>query len=492
MKIMKKLKISKILIIISFVLFLRCNAVSQQETLYNEYYRPQFHFTYKKGWLSDINGLVYYNGEYHFFSQHCPNGPELVYPDTHWGHAVSNDLVKWKELQPALAPDSLGPVFSGSAVVDWNNSGGFQIGEEKTLVAFYTSAGYIINKEKDGVICLAYSNDRGRTWTKYDKNPIVEAITHFNRDPKVFWYEPERKWVMVITLSGKNFYDGDYRFAFLESKDMKNWKELSRFEMPRGIDCPDMFELPVDGNPNDKRWVLWAGDGTHAIGFFDGNIFIPDGAIHLPLVDWFEDGANGYAAQTFNNLEASSGRRIQISWLRHGKYPGMQFNQQATFPCELTLRTFNEKVLLCRYPIPEIEQLYVKERTMNDVDILPGKDLLKDISGELFDIEMEIDPGTAYLVSFFVGDTHVNYDPLRKNISCNGKSISALSDDGLLRLRMLIDRTSLEIFADQGRTSLTFSLSPIDTKFPLKLLTKGGKAKIKSLRVSELASIHSD
>ena len=168
---------------------------------YDEAYRPQFHFTYKKGWMSDINGLFYYDGEYHFFSQHNPAGPGLDYRNIHWGHAVSKDLIHWTELPPALAPDKDGPIFSGSAVVDWKNTSGLQTGTEPVIVAFYTAARYMLPDKADGVQSMAYSNDRGRTWTKYAGNPVLPAITHYNRDPKVLWHEPTGKWVMVITLS---------------------------------------------------------------------------------------------------------------------------------------------------------------------------------------------------------------------------------------------------------------------------------------------------
>ena len=248
----------------------------------NEPYRPQFHFTYQKGWLSDINGLFYYRGEYHLFSQHCPESTACDYPNTYWGHAVSTDLIHWCELPPALAPDQDGPAFSGTAVVDWGNSSGFQTGVEKPLVAFYTGARYIVDDKKDGVICAAYSNDRGRTWTKYAGNPVLPPITHLNRDPRPFWHEPTKRWILAMTLSCGNWLDGDYRFVLFSSSDLKNWKEESRLDLPKGLDCPDMFSLPVDDDPKQRRWVFWAGDGTYAVGTFDGKTFTREGRSSLP------------------------------------------------------------------------------------------------------------------------------------------------------------------------------------------------------------------
>lgn len=462
--------------------------------LYDEGYRPQFHFTYLKGWTSDLNGLVYYRGEYHLFSQHNPAGPGLDYRNIHWGHAVSRDLIHWTELPPAIAPDAQnGPVFSGSAVVDWKNTSGLRTGKEHVLVAFYTGARYILDDKRDGVMCLAYSNDRGRTWTKYDRNPVVEAITHYNRDPKVFWHEPTRKWIMAITLSCANHWlDGDYRFAFLSSTNLKQWTELSRFDMPTGLDCPDMFELPVDANPRHRRWVFWAGDGTHAIGTFDGTTFVPTDGIHRPLVNWPDKGANGYAAQTFNDMPPSDGRCIQIAWLRaleHGGYPGMPFNQQNLFPCELTLRTVAGRIQLFREPIREVDRLHGKRWRWKHETLLPGANLLSDVPGELFEIRAELEPRQAGEIVFRVRGATLRYDVARQTLSAFGQTVPAGSADGRLRLQMLVDRTTIEVFADRGRTALSFFVEPTTETTPLGLSVTSGPARVRSLNVWEMKSI---
>ena len=463
---------------------------------YDEAYRPQLHFTYQKGWLSDINGLFYYDGEYHFFSQHNPAGPGLDYGNIHWGQAVSKDLIHWTELPPALAPDKDGPIFSGSAVVDWRNTSGLQTGKEPVLVAFYTAARYILPAKGDGVQSMAYSNDRGRTWTKYTGNPVLPAITHYNRDPKVFWHEPTGKWVMVISLSCADNWlvgrDGDYRFAFFSSPDLKHWREMSRFDLPRGVDCPDLFELPVDGKAGNRRWVFWAGDTTHAIGTFDGTRFVPVDGIRPPLLNWPEKGANGYAAQTFSDIPAADGRRIQIAWLRaleHGGYPGMPFNQQALFPVELTLRTVEGRIQLFREPVREVEQLRGRKWEWTQHAIRAGENLLSGIQGELFELRAEIEPGHASEIGFRVRGAALRYDPARKTLSCFNQTMPAGSADGKLRLHLLIDRTTLEIFADRGRTSLSFFLAPSAEQAPLGLSVAGGELKVRSLSVWEMKSI---
>lgn len=459
-------------------------------TVYHERCRPQFHFTYRKGWLSDINGLVFYKGEYHLFSQHSPATTACDYPAAHWGHAVSTDLIHWRELPPALAPDKTnGPVFSGSAVVDWKNTSGLQTGDDNVIVALYTGARYVIDDKQDGVVCLAFSNDRGRTWTQYDKNPVVDAITHFNRDPKVFWHEPTQKWIMAITLSCGGWLDGDYRFALLSSPDLKTWREESRFDMPKGIDCPDMFELPVDGDAQNKRWVFWAGDGTHAIGTFDGTTFTREGDARPPLCTWEENGANGYAAQTFNDIPSSDGRRIQISWLRHGNYPDMPFNQQASFPCELSLRSTPQGIVLCRRPVREIELLHDRQHRWEDVALTPGQNPLADVRGTLFDVRAEFELGAAGHIVLQAYGVSMVCDATTQRLSCQGRSVPLPTAGNRVKLRVLVDRTSLEIFAGDGLVSMAFCFVPPTTDAQLSILAERGPVRIVSLDVSELKSI---
>ena len=208
-----------------------------------------------RNWTNDPNGLVFYKGEYHLFFQHNPNG--IDWGNMTWGHAVSPDLVHWKQLANAIEPDRLGTIFSGSAVVDWDNTAGFQKGDEKTIVAIYTAAGGTSDQSKGQPFtqCIAYSNDRGRTWTKYDKNPVLKHIVGGNRDPKVVWHAPTRRWIMALFLDGNEF-------AFFSSPDLKTWTQLQRMTIPNCAECPDFFEMPVDGKPELKKWVWTAANGN--------------------------------------------------------------------------------------------------------------------------------------------------------------------------------------------------------------------------------------
>lgn len=475
---------------------------------YDEEYRPQYHFTYRRGWLSDINGLVHDGREYHLFSQHNPAGPECDYANMHWGHAVSEDLVHWRELPPALKPDREGPIFSGTCVVDWENTSGLQTGDEKVMVAFYTAAGYMLPEDKSGTQCMAYSNDRGRTWTKYSGNPVVENITHLNRDPKVFWHEPTKKWIMVITLSCGGWLDGDYWFAFSASPDLKTWEEISRFEMPRGIDCPDLFELPLDGDSGSTRWVFWAGDGTHAIGTFDGIGFEQEGDVRLPLTQWDQKGGPiGYAAQTYSSMPTGDDRVVQISWLRHhgtssedaseqensddmthSSYPGMPFDQQAGFPCELALRTFPEGVRLCRAPVDEIALLYGEYCHVANEVLSSGEHPLMVASGELFDIQADIELGNASEVVLRIRGIDLVYNVDKKRLSCMDAGVDLEPVDGRVQLRVLLDRTSIEIFACRGAVSMSFCLFFESNDKVLQIYCSEGSATVIALDVFELRS----
>ena len=269
---------------------------------YQEQYRPQFHFSPMKNWTNDPNGLVFYKGEYHLFFQHNPTG--INWGNMTWGHAVSPDLVHWTQLEHAIHPDKLGTIFSGSAVVDWDNTAGFQTGDEKVIVCIYTSAGNPFTQS------IAYSNDRGRTWTKYEKNPVLKHIVGGNRDPKVFWHAPTKKWVMALFLDGG-------KYALFGSPNLKEWTKLSDVPPSGADECPDMFELPVDGDAKNTRWVFWGGNSNYLIGKFDGTTFTKEAGPFR-----FEHGNNYYAAQSYSDIPKEDGRRIQIAWMHGGRYPG--------------------------------------------------------------------------------------------------------------------------------------------------------------------------
>jgi hypothetical protein len=291
--------------------------------LYDETFRPQFHFTAQKGWLNDPNGLVHFAGEYHLFFQHNPYGRE--WGNMTWGHAVSPDLIHWQQLDHALWPDRMGTMFSGSAVVDWQNTAGFQTGKEPALVAIYTAAGGTSEESKGQPFtqCLAYSNDRGRTWTKYAGNPVVPNVGDGDRDPKVFWHVPTKRWVMPLYVGEKDPVKKDAKgnpttrhvCHFYTSPDLKVWSFASKFAEEL-YECPGFFELPVDGHKGRSKWVLFGANGDYWLGRFDGSVFTAES----PKLKG-DYGANAYAAQAFDDLPDH--RVVLVNWMNGGKYPGM-------------------------------------------------------------------------------------------------------------------------------------------------------------------------
>lgn len=431
--------------------------------------RPRFHFTSQRGWLNDPNGLVYFQGEWHLFYQHNPYG--WNWGNMHWGHAVSRDLLQWQELPTALYPREWGDwAFSGSAVVDHQNTSGFKTGEEPALVAAYTSTG---RGE-----CIAFSNDRGRTWTEYDKNPVVK---HAGRDPKIIWHEPTSRWVMAV-------YDepagADRGIAFYSSPDLKAWTYNSR--IAGFYECPDLFPLGINGDQSKTHWILYGADGKYLIGDFDGKEF------HAKSPKQQVWHGNFYAAQTFS--DAPQGRRVQIGWANGITFPGQPFNQQMTIPVELTLKPGDSGPQMRAWPVEEV----TKRREWRAVATTPGADGLQLESGksvdliagdeklDLFDLTCEIDVQQAKSVRLTVCGTPVVYDSTKQTLTCRQVSAPVQLNEGKLSLRILGDQGSLEIFAQQGEIAMSIGYSPADADRSLKIVTEGGPAILRQIQIADM------
>jgi fructan beta-fructosidase len=442
----------------------QADQVPNAEGMYKEKHRQQFHFSSRRGWNNDSNGLVYYKGEYHLYYQHNPYG--WKWGNMHWGHAVSRDLVHWKELPVAIYPFRYGDwVFSGSAAVDWNNTAGFKTGENDVIVAAYTSTG---RGE-----AIAYSNDRGRTFTDYEGNPVVK---HSGRDPKIIWYEPGKHWVMAVYhILGKRRTIG-----FFTSADLKKWTYQSCTESYH--ECPEIFELPVDGDKKNTRWVVYGGDGNYAIGSFDGKTFTEESGKHR-----FSHGNCFYASQTFSDIPPEDGRRIQIAWGRIAT-PGMPFNQCMLFPVVLTLRTTEEGIRMFAVPVKEIETIHGRKHAWKDRALKEGENPLAGITGELFDIRAELQVTGASEVGFTIRGTPVVYDVKKAEMSCKRRKAPLKPTGGKIRLQILVDRTSIEIFANDGRVYMPIGGILPDDNRTLAVFAKGGAARLGSLEVYELRS----
>lgn len=436
-----------------------------------ELLRPRFHFTSLRNWLNDPNGLVYVAGEWHLFYQY--NAVGINWGPNSWGHAVSADLVHWRHLPIALDPDDeFGWIWSGSAVIDHGNTSGFGDGVKPPLVAMYTTGAP--PQGKPVVQAIASSRDRGRTWTKYAGNPVIANIEHENRDPKVIWHAPTRRWIMALYLNHNDF-------ALFASPDLKAWTRLMTLQVAKATECPDFFPLAVDGNPAHELWVLWTGDGIYQLGTFDGATFTPTSAALL-----CELGPNGYAAQSWS--DAPDGRRVQISWMRGGRYPYMPFNQQMSFPVELTLRSGSAGVRLHRLPVREIETLWTRTQRWSDHSLTPGQTLRPEPGDGLYDCALEIAVEGEAAFHCRIHGHLLTYRGSSGTLTFLGRDMLVPLRSGRLELRLLVDRTSLELFAQDGAFSASFCLLPEAWDHPLEFSSEGGRCVIASGALRHLRS----
>ena len=434
------------------------------EPLYQESLRPQFHFTARQwtmdrlnprekqeGWVNDLNGLIYYDGEYHLFAQRWAKC---------WIHAVSRDLIHWTELEPAFWEEKLDSgVQSGTAVVDYNNTSGLSPNKANPpMIAFWPR---FDNRSQ----CLSYSLDHGRTWKSYDKNPI---LVYPERDPKVFWYAPRNHWVMILYGNGQ--------YHILTSPNLLNWKDEHKL-IRDSFECPDFFELPVDGNAGNKKWVLIQGSGQYSIGSFDGAEFKEETARYSVDI-----GPNFYATQTWANTDTGDGRRIQAAWMRGASFPDMPFNQQVSFPCELTLRSTSNGLRVFREPIREIALLHKGQDTWTNRTLKANEVLPLEPAGRLFHIKAEVSIPEGARLTF-----NIRGVPLVLTSETIESGTRAAAVAGRVRtVEILVDRASIEAFVNGGEISSTRFVLPSENGLSVK--AEGASVVIQSLIVYPLAS----
>ncbi len=494
-------------------------------TTYAERYRPQYHFTPAANWMNDPNGLVFRDGEWHLFYQYNPFGN--TWGHMSWGHAVSPDLVHWRHL-PVAIPEADGVMaFSGSAVVDGKNTSGF--GQEGTppLVAIYTGA-----RDKSQAQYLAYSTDRGRTWTRH-AGPVLDIGSAEFRDPKVFWYAPEQKWVMVVSLAT------EHKVRLYSSPDLKRWTQLSEFgpaAATGGVwECPDLFELPVDGNAKDTRWVLVVnlnpggvagGSGAqYFVGRFDGTRFTADEATP-PTADaaatgvrWADYGKDFYAAVSWSDVPRADGRRIWVGWMNNWQYgneiPTAPWRSAQSLPRMVALKTTSEGIRLVQEPVRELQQLRGARRQIEARAIPAGSTSLaaQGIAGKALEIAAEFEVGTGaagsareFGLKVRTGngeETVVGIDPTagqlivdrtrsgetRFDKAFSGRQTAPLVvENGRVRLRIFVDWSSVEVFSGDGQVVITDQIFPAPESDGVALYATGGTARLVSLTAWPLAS----
>ena len=420
------------------------------DQLYREPLRAQLHFSPRRGWNNDPNGMVFADGEYHLYFQHNPYG--WPWGNMHWGHAVSRDMVHWEELPIAIYPREYGDwVFSGGAVVDKDNTSGWKKGTNSLIVATFTSTG---RGE-----CIVYSNDRGRSFQEFEGNPIIK---HGGRDPRPLWYGPGKHWVVAVY----DEFEKERYIAFYTSPDLKTWTFQSR--IAGFFECPDLFELPLGGK---KFWVLTAASSDYMVGQFDGKAFTPE----TPKLKGHL-GRSFYAAQTFSH--EPQGRVVRVGWLQTAT-PGMPFNQAMSLPLELKLRSTAEGPRLTWTPVTELE-------TLRDGPDQRGA--LATFRGELIELRAEFEPGDAETVEFNLRGAVIAYDAKKQEIAVNGHRVPAPLVDGKQRLAVYVDRTVLEVFASDGLSYVPMPFVPKLEDQSVAVDVKGGKAKSMALQVYRLKS----
>ena len=506
-----------------------------------DYYRPIYHHTPSYGWMNDANGMVYKDGEYHLYFQYNPYGSK--WGNMHWGHAVSTDLMHWKELQPAIARDTLGHIFSGSSVVDYGNTAGYGKG---AIIALYTSA-----SDKNGQIqCMAYSTDNGRTFTKYDGNPILrpfDGIKDF-RDPKVFWHEPAKAWYMIVSA--------DKEMRFYKSDDLKRWTYISSFGRGYGMqpcqyECPDFVQLPVNGDKSDMKYVmlmnvnpgcLFGGSATeYFVGDFDGKNFTCIDDPHVPK--WLDYGKDHYATVCFSN---TGDRVIASPWMSNWQYanvtPIKQYRGANALPRELSLYTKDGHYYVAANVAQEVKSIRGETNIIEDLktsDNVEYKTVASGCDGA-FEIEFDVIPaadGKAGIEIYNDKDENTRiYLDLKQMRVVMDRTESGLTDFGELAephdiekkadaerisngrqpMRMVnavnykndfalgtwaplnlcegktyhidifVDKCSVELFVDGGRiamTNLVFPTKPYDS---VKFFSENGQSAFKQIKVYKL------
>ena len=525
---------NKVLWILIFMILSSCMSKDKtpekvfikNENLDEKMYRPSLHFSPKKNWMNDPNGMFYYKGKYHLYFQHHPYSN--VWGPMHWGHAISKDLISWEEQPIALFPDNLGTIFSGSAVVDHNNTSGFGTEINPPIVAIYTN--HNSTEANEGSIkfqnqSIAYSLDEGQTWTKYINNPIIKnpGVRDF-RDPKVIWYEKDQKWILTLAASQIT--------QFYESKDLKEWNYLSSFGEGIGNhngvwECPDLFELPVRGTDQTK-WVHLVsinpggpngGSATqYFIGDFDGKKFVIDHDFETQMKNkhdfWTDFGKDNYAGVTFSNWESDKGGVLLLGWMSNWQYaskvPTNTWRSAMTLGRELELYKTKENSYRLRsilssnfgnYESMAIEKQgeLIKENitlvTKKTIDLSTAKVQIK-ISGledteYIFEIANSSGDKLVFgydhkELLFFIDRNQSGKTKFSDKFSKKPSLAPRFINKQTLDIEFLLDKASIEIFFDEGRTVMTeifFPNAPMET---LNLKTSASNSIIDFFKVQEL------
>lgn len=465
--------------------------------------RPHYHFTPPQNFMNDPNGLVFYDGEYHLFYQHNPF--DDTWGHMNWGHAVSRDLVHWEHLPVALHEEGGVMIFSGSAVVDWQNTSGFGTRGNPPLIAIYTG-----HSEAEQTQNITYSTDRGRSWTKYAGNPVLAIGAKEFRDPKVFWHEPTKRWIMVTVLANQQ------KVRFDASPDLKHWTHLSDFGPAGAVDgyweCPDLFPLPVEDESEIIKWVLKVDvlksvGAQYFIGTFDGTRFTNNETENQILrADYGEDF---YAAQSWS--DEPNGRRVWIGWLNNWHYanaiPTSSWRGLFSIPRELGLRKNREEFRLIQRPLPELAQIRQPLHRVTYADIATVNSqlaaLTMDIAQEI-KVEFSLDTAREFGIKICTGETEetvIGYDAQTQEMFVDRRQSGdrAFSDkfagvqraplpieEGKISMHIFVDTCSLEVFGNDGYVVISDLIFPRAQNVRLEFYSSAGNMRLSKLEIWKL------
>ncbi|MEX0609514.1 MAG: glycoside hydrolase family 32 protein [Balneolaceae bacterium] len=447
---------------------------------YNQPLRPQVHYTPITGQIADPTGLVQYKGQYHMFYMFDLYSKRRG-KNKGWGHAVSNDLIHWEQKPYVTNTVVDNAPGSGSGIVDWNNSLGLKSGPEKTMVVFYTDYGRGPS--------LMFSRDAGKTWIRHKENPILPGKGGF-RDPVVFWYKPDQSWRMVI-------YD-EPGLSFYKSDNLVDWDFLSALE--DFYECPDIMHMPVDGDEDNKKWVLVDGNGSYVIGEFDGTHFHKESEKKHQNELFYLNEIRGdtnyyakdiYATQSWKNTYEGEGPFIQMGFMMIKGAPNHDrtWSQQQSFPVELTLETVNGELQVLRNPIDAIKQLRSDPQFWNNETVKPGDNLLEDIRGDVFEIISKIDIGTSEKIVFDIRGEEAVYNVPEQELTFLEQTAKVTPTDNQIKLRFIIDRNSVEIYPNRGEQTFTRLFYPEEDNMKLGLTSEGGSFTVNEMELYKLESI---
>ncbi len=492
-----------------------------EQSGYKEIYRPQFHFSPETGWMNDPNGMVFYDDEYHLFYQHYPDS--TVWGPMHWGHAVSSDMVHWTPMPVALYPDSLGYIFSGSAVVDTENTSGFGKGDVPPIVAVFTYHNSHLEKSGSSTFQsqgIAWSNDKGRTWTKYSGNPVLPNPGEKDfRDPKVFWYKETGKWIMILAVRD--------RINLFSSSDLKSWSYESEFGTDAGAhggvwECPDLFQLKTEGS-DETKWVMLVsinpggpngGSATqYFTGKFDGNKFVADEKSEK----WIDWGTDNYAGVTWSDIPQSDGRRLFLGWMSNWNYasvvPTTTWRSAMTIPRELLLAYENGSYYLISRPVRELTNLRKESKSIipGEAGNSSGADLIIDVPGlnqcelefdlripegynESLGIILENNLGEKLIIGYSVQAKQLFIDRTKSgNTSFSerfaGVATAPYESGKTLKMQLFIDASSVELFIDEGKLVMTSLIFPAENFTKLRFLSGDANIYPEKIDFYELGSI---